>query len=87
MPSKFASRPGGRRIVLKLTPDPEIAADEAIVLRAWAATRQADAGIAIQQNGGLHGCLFLQLVMFDMRRACVQRQRPSRCVPCRRSDR
>jgi streptomycin 6-kinase len=32
---------GGRRVVLKLTPDAGIAADEATALRAWAATRQA----------------------------------------------
>jgi streptomycin 6-kinase len=31
---------GGRRVVLKLTPDSEIAGDEATALRAWAATRQ-----------------------------------------------
>ncbi|HEX5292269.1 MAG TPA: aminoglycoside phosphotransferase family protein [Streptosporangiaceae bacterium] len=31
----------GRAVVLKLTPDPGIAADEAAALRAWAGTRQA----------------------------------------------
>jgi streptomycin 6-kinase len=33
-------QPDGRRVVLKLTPDAEIASDEATALRAWAATRQ-----------------------------------------------
>jgi streptomycin 6-kinase len=34
-------QPGGRPVVLKLTPDAGIAADEAVALRAWAGTRQA----------------------------------------------
>jgi streptomycin 6-kinase len=33
-------QPGGRRVVLKLTPDSEIAADEATALRAWAGARE-----------------------------------------------
>jgi streptomycin 6-kinase len=37
----LGQQPGGRRVVLKLTPDPGIAADEAVALRAWAATPQA----------------------------------------------
>jgi streptomycin 6-kinase len=34
-------QPGGRPVVLKLTPDAGIAADEAVALRAWAGTTQA----------------------------------------------
>jgi streptomycin 6-kinase len=37
----MGEQPGGRRVVLKLTPDPAIAASEAIALRAWAAIPQA----------------------------------------------
>ena len=36
----LGQQPGGRRVVLKLTPDSGIAADEAAALRAWAAARQ-----------------------------------------------
>jgi streptomycin 6-kinase len=39
----FAGRQDtGRRVVLKLTPDPAIAASEAAALRAWAAIPQAE---------------------------------------------
>lgn len=52
-------QPGGRPVVLKLTPDPEIAAQEAVALRAWAATPQV---VGLLDADAAAGALLLEAV-------------------------
>jgi streptomycin 6-kinase len=52
-------QPGGRRLVLKLTPDSGIPADEATALRAWAAARQV---VDLLEADPAAGALLLEAV-------------------------
>ena len=55
----LGQQPGGRRVVLKLTPDSEIAGDEATALRAWAAARQV---VDLLETDIAAGALLLEAV-------------------------
>jgi streptomycin 6-kinase len=55
----LGQQPGGRRVVLKLTPDSGIAADEATALRAWAAARQV---VDLLEADPAAGALLLEAV-------------------------